>query len=141
MSKTVATLTADIDYVQGHLRYGHFEANLNAEELKEYNALDNDEDRIEYIREVGELVIDDYSMEDYGDVKVPELTTVKKLDYKGRLITERDELVLKHDKLVEFIEGNTIFNVLPEFEQTDLQDQADYMEAYISVLNRRIERF
>lgn len=62
-------------------------------------------------------------------------------DYKQRVIQERDELNEKHDKLLAFIEGSSTFKVLPEEEQELLQDQEAYMEAYVTVLNKRIERF
>lgn len=61
--------------------------------------------------------------------------------WKQRVIEERDELNEKHDKLVAFIEGSSSFKMLPEEEQELLQDQEAYMEAYITVLNKRIERF
>lgn len=61
-------------------------------------------------------------------------------DFQLRVIQERDELKTKWDALNKFFEGK-VYKTLPEIERDDLLDQADYMEAYLSVLNRRIERF
>lgn len=58
---------APIDYVQGHLRYGHFEATVPEEDIEKFNAMTPDEKK-EYIRDIGEIVLDDYEMDDYGDI-------------------------------------------------------------------------
>lgn len=64
---------APVDYVSGHLRYGHFEATIEIPDDKL-----NDEDWIlESVRENGELIIDDFRVDDYGDVTLGE---VRKLD-------------------------------------------------------------
>lgn len=77
-------ISIPLDYVCGHLRYGHFEGNvkLSKEEEKEflilYNKLINDEEMTakeeeqffdvfgEEIIDQTELVIDDYEIDDYG---------------------------------------------------------------------------
>ena len=64
---------APVDYVIGHLRYGHFEAEIEIPDDKL-----NDEEWILYmVREEGELIIDDFEVDGYGDM---ELGEVKKID-------------------------------------------------------------
>jgi hypothetical protein len=52
------------DYVQGHLRYGHFEATIPEEDIAKFKEMSDDEKK-EYVREAGELIIDDYEIDDY----------------------------------------------------------------------------
>ena len=66
------TVYADLKYLMGHLRYGHFELQMDEEEYKEYESY-TDKEKEEYIMENGDLVIDDYEVDDYGpisDIKV-----------------------------------------------------------------------
>ena len=64
---------APVDYVIGHLRYGHFEAEIEIPDDKL-----NDEEWILYmVREEGELIIDDFEVDGYGDM---ELGEVRKID-------------------------------------------------------------
>ena len=64
---------APVDYVIGHLRYGHFEAEIEIPDDKL-----NDEEWILYmVREEGELIIDDFRVDGYGNI---ELGEVKKID-------------------------------------------------------------
>lgn len=60
-------IIANIDYIQGHLRYGHYELDLNEEEYYNYKKL-SDEDRIDYIEDEGKLIIDDYYVDDIGTI-------------------------------------------------------------------------
>jgi hypothetical protein len=61
-----------VDYVQGYLRYGHFEITIDSptkltkEEIVEIAKKD--------IRFNGELIVDDYSVEDYGDLELEDMT-------------------------------------------------------------------
>lgn len=45
--------------VSGYLRKGHYELNLNDERWEKFNSLDK-EDQIRYIRNWGNMVIDDW---------------------------------------------------------------------------------
>lgn len=67
MSKTII---GNIDYIQGHIRYGHFELELTDKEYDEFQTLDEDA-KIEWVRD-GELIIDDYRINDYGDITIEE---------------------------------------------------------------------
>lgn len=58
---------AGIDYLAGYLKYGHFELNLNESKLEEFKNLSKEE-QIDYIKEDGDLIIDDYELNDYGDI-------------------------------------------------------------------------
>ena len=64
---------APVDYVIGHLRYGHFEAEIEIPDDK----LNDEEWILEIVREEGELIIDDFEVDGYGDI---ELGEVKKID-------------------------------------------------------------
>ena len=64
---------APVDYVIGHLRYGHFEAEIEIPDDK----LNDEEWILEMVCEKGELIIDDFEVDGYGDI---ELGEVKKID-------------------------------------------------------------
>lgn len=55
---------ADIDYVTGHLRYGHLEGTVECESVEKLKELFTEED----FKDCLELVVDDYEVEDYGDI-------------------------------------------------------------------------
>ena len=61
------TVIADVDYLTGYLRYGHFELSLTDAEFEEFNKLSL-EDKLQQIEEDGALVVDDFRVEDYGDL-------------------------------------------------------------------------
>ena len=60
-------VTADLSYIVGYLRYGHYELELSDEEYEEFKKMSN-YDKKEYICENGEIIIDDYDMNDYGEI-------------------------------------------------------------------------
>ena len=64
---------APVDYVIGHLRYGHFEAEIEIPDDK----LNDEEWILHMVREEGEFIIDDFEVDGYGDV---ELGEVRKID-------------------------------------------------------------
>ena len=64
---------APVDYVTGYLRYGHFEAEIEIPDNKL-----NDEDWIvEAVRRHGDLIVDDWRVEDYGDIEIGEMTKLE----------------------------------------------------------------
>ena len=67
MSDTKYLVTGDVDYVQGHLRYGHFELELTEEEYEEFKLLDEEAQK-EWVKNEGELLIDDWEVDDTGDI-------------------------------------------------------------------------
>ena len=61
MSKII---TLNCAYVQGFLRGGHFELELNEEAYNEFKSSSKKE-QIDWITDCGELIIDSYRIEDY----------------------------------------------------------------------------
>ena len=59
-------IIADVDYVTGHLRDGHWELELNEEEYNEYKNL-SEEDKISWIED-GNFVVDNYRIYDIGTI-------------------------------------------------------------------------
>ena len=59
-------IIADVDYVTGHLRYGHWELELSDEDYNEYKNL-SEEDKISWIED-GNFIIDDYRIYDIGTI-------------------------------------------------------------------------
>ena len=60
-------VTANIEQIQGHLRYGHYEVFVPGEEEDAFKLLSR-EAQIEYIEDNGHIVIDDFTIEDYGEI-------------------------------------------------------------------------
>jgi len=63
----MTTVIGNVDYIDGYLRYGHFELDLDNEDLEDFKKLINEE-KIEYLKENGKLIIDDYRINDYGEI-------------------------------------------------------------------------
>ena len=60
-----------LEYVIGHLRYGHKEGILELTE-KEFNRLKEDPEKFIYEEDILDnlnLIIDDYAIEDYGGIE------------------------------------------------------------------------
>lgn len=73
MSKYI--VTADANWIQGHLRYGHWEMELTGAEYEEFKNLPEDV-QIEYLKDNGSIIVDDYEIDDYEEptnLKVNEL--------------------------------------------------------------------
>ncbi|HHX67279.1 MAG TPA: hypothetical protein GX708_04380 [Gallicola sp.] len=62
-------VTIPVDYVQGHLRYGHLEGIVEVENEEELKKLIESKEIEDYLS----IEVDDYSVEDYGDVKYEDL--------------------------------------------------------------------
>jgi hypothetical protein len=54
----------NLDYVQGYLKYGHLELEIDKEEWSKMSK----ENQEEYLIDCGELVIDDWEVNDRGDL-------------------------------------------------------------------------
>lgn len=64
-------LTKQLDYVNGHLRYGHKELIIDLqEEIDKYNQLSPLEKQ-EYFDNNSKIVIDGYCLNDYGENNYP----------------------------------------------------------------------
>lgn len=64
---------ADVDYVVGHLRYGHLEGEIEAESEEELKEMMKDKHFSDWL----DLVVDGYRVEDYGDVGEYEYEVIK----------------------------------------------------------------
>ena len=53
----------------GHLRYGHYELTLDDNKLKEFKSL-SIEDQHDWIRENGDLMLDDYSLDETEIIEI-----------------------------------------------------------------------
>jgi hypothetical protein len=63
---------APVDYVIGHLRYGHFEAEIEIPDDK----LNDEEWILEAVRNTGELIVDDFEVDGYGDIELGEVRRI-----------------------------------------------------------------
>lgn len=61
------TICGNLDYVQGFLRYGHLEMELNDEDFEKFKALSLKEQE-EWLWDEGQVEVDDYSIEDCGNI-------------------------------------------------------------------------
>ncbi len=61
--------------------------------------------------------------------------------HQQRVVSERDELSERTEKLGEFILNNPVFQSLSEEERTDMSEQHYFMSSYLDILNKRINRF
>lgn len=71
------SIVLNCDYVQGFLKDGHFELDLNEEQYEEFSKLPKDE-QIDYIKDCGDLKIDSYRVEDYETENDFEVFDIKK---------------------------------------------------------------
>lgn len=58
---------AEIEWISGRLRHGHFEVDVPEEQEEEFRQMSR-EKQIEYIEYHGHLLIDDFRIDDYGDI-------------------------------------------------------------------------
>ena len=61
--------------------------------------------------------------------------------HEQRVVDEHGELMVRLHKLRTFIDGNPIFDTLPQQEQLRLQAQEAVMTAYATILTARIAAF
>lgn len=69
-------VTANLDYVDGHLRYGYKQMFLSEEEVKRFNALEEIA-QSEWLRDSGEVIVTDWEINGYGgldDIEVREVS-------------------------------------------------------------------
>ena len=64
----MALITAQVDYVSGYLRYGHWGLSLEGKELEEFRN-SSKEDQESWLMDNGSFVVDDYEINDYGDLQ------------------------------------------------------------------------
>lgn len=61
------TLIAEVEYVAGHLRSGHYELKLTDDEYREFENM-SDEDQKSYIKRRGSLIVHDFCVNDIGPI-------------------------------------------------------------------------
>ena len=61
------TIYGDLDYVQGYLRMGHLEMELNDEDFEKFKSLFLKEQK-EWLRDEGHVEVDDFSVDDIGSI-------------------------------------------------------------------------
>lgn len=78
MSNIKYNVTADADWIQGHLRYGHYEGCLSEEQYQEYLNLSTKDEQLKFIADVCKLVVDSWEIDDYeypSNIKITEINT------------------------------------------------------------------
>lgn len=60
-------ITAEVEYVQGTLRYGYYELDLSEEKYEEFKKLSKEEQKQE-IEDNGNFVIGEYDIDSVGDI-------------------------------------------------------------------------
>lgn len=66
-------VTADLEYVQGHLRYGHMVMTMNEDEYQHFSKL-SEENQQDYLDDYGELVVDDWEVYSRGELEDIQVT-------------------------------------------------------------------
>ena len=61
------TIFGDLDYVQGYLRMGHLEMELNDEDFEKFKSLSLKEQK-EWLWDKGTVEVDDFRVEDFGSI-------------------------------------------------------------------------
>lgn len=61
------TIFGDLDYVQGYLRMGHLEMELNDKDFEKFKSLSLKEQK-EWLRDEGSVEVDDFSVDDIGSI-------------------------------------------------------------------------
>ncbi len=61
------TIYGDLDYVQGYLRMGHLEMELNDKDFEKFKSLSLKEQK-EWLRDEGRVNVDDFSVDDIGSI-------------------------------------------------------------------------
>lgn len=61
------TIYGDLDYVQGYLRMGHLEMELNDEDFEKFKSL-SDKEQKEWLWDEGSVEVDDFRVEDCGSI-------------------------------------------------------------------------
>jgi hypothetical protein len=60
-------IVANLEYVMGHLRYGYLHLNLDEDEYQEFMTMSKEEKK-DFIWGKGDIIIDDYEIDDTGDI-------------------------------------------------------------------------
>lgn len=61
------TIFGDLDYVQGYLRIGHLEMELNDKDFEKFKSLSLKGQK-EWLQDEGHVEVDDFSVDDIGSI-------------------------------------------------------------------------
>lgn len=61
-------IKANVDYVDGYLRRGHLEVSVEDDVADKVSQMSM-EDKKEWLRDNGGIIIDDYELNDFGDLE------------------------------------------------------------------------
>ena len=78
MNNIKYNVTADADWIQGHLRYGHYEGCLSEKQYQEYLNLPTKDEQLRFIADVCNLIVDSWEIDDYeypSNIKITEINT------------------------------------------------------------------
>lgn len=78
MSNIKYNVTADADWIQGHLQYGHYEGYLSEEQYQEYLNLPTKDEQLRFIADVCNLIVDSWEIDDYeypSNIKITKINT------------------------------------------------------------------
>lgn len=80
-------INLNCEYVQGYLKSGHFELDLNDEDYQKFLSLPKEE-QLDWIKDCGKLIIDNYSVDDYQVEKDFTINDVQNSNFKIELMYE-----------------------------------------------------
>ena len=67
MNKKYTVITSNIDWLELRKVCGHFELSLDAEELEMFEKF-SEEEKLEFIVDNGDILVDDFMIDDYGGI-------------------------------------------------------------------------
>lgn len=88
---------ADLDYVSGYLRYGHLEGEIKCESEEKLKEMIKNGTIHNYL----EVVVDDYSVEDYGDIGEYEYELVEEQEDKAVPIAVHRQVQWERDVAID----------------------------------------
>ena len=65
----------------------------------------------------------------------------KMQNYQLRVVIESSELEIKYNDLKSFIDSDSVFDGLKEYDKDSLQQQLEAMKEYLNILEGRINGF
>lgn len=69
-------IEADVEYLVGHLRYGHYSTTVEANSQEEVEKMLENKESCEKIINNMELIVDDYEIDDVGPIEFPLIITL-----------------------------------------------------------------
>lgn len=95
---------ADLDYVSGYLRYGHLEGEIKCESEEKLKEMIKNGTIHNYL----EVVVDDYSVEDYGDIGEYEYEPVEEQEDTTVSIAAHSQLQWERDVALDQLHSYSV---------------------------------